>query len=318
MDVSTRLAKERHMIELRQLNYFVAVAQTLHFGRAAERVHISQPALSVQIKALEQAVGVRLLARSKRSVSLTGAGALFLAEARLTLDLARHAEDVGRQAGRAALGRIEVGYGSSVPFTGVLPALIRSFGARHAGVELILNERCATEQSEALESGDLDFGVFHSGYAEERPGLQMAPLLRERYDVVLPSAHRLAARDIIGIVDLADEPFITCGQPHKVERPTPDIDLCRRNGFAPRVLQNVSHFTALVSLVAAGLGIGVVPHSLSQLHTADTVFRSLAVEDVSVLVCAYRRNERAPATLALIQAARRYAASGRAMVNAAA
>ena len=311
------------MIELRQLNSFVAVAETLHFGRAAERLHISQPALSFQVMALEQTVGVRLLARSKRSVSLTAAGALFLAEARLTLDRARHAEDVGRQAGRAARGRIEIGYGSSVPFTGVLSALIRSFGARHAGVELILHERCSTEQSEALERGDLDLGLFHSGYAEERRGLQMAPLLGERYDVVLPSAHPLAARDIIGIVDLADEPFITCGQPYTMGRPSPDIDLCRRNGFTPRIRQSVSHFRALVTLVTAGLGIGIVPHSLSQLSTVDTVFRPLAVEDVSVLVCAYRRNERAPATLALIQAARRYAAdraaaSGLAMVSAAA
>ena len=298
------------MIEFRQLNYFVAVAEALHFGRAAERLHIAQPALSMQIKALEQTVGVRLLERSKRSVSLTAAGALFLTEARLTLDQAKHAEDVGRQAGRAALGRIEVGYGSSVPFTGVLPALIRRFGVRHADVELILSERCPADQSEALETGTLDFGVFHNGYAEERPGLRMAPLLRERYDVVLPSTHPLAARGFIQIGDLADEPFITCGQPCNAERPPPDIDLCRRNGFTPRVQQNVSNFTALVSLVGAGLGIGVVPHSLSQLSTVDTAFRPLAVEDVSVLVCAYRRNERAPATLALIQAARRYAACG--------
>ena len=297
------------MIELRQLHYFAAVAEVLSFSRAAERVHIAQPALSMQIKALEQRLGVRLFDRGKRFVSLTSAGALILKEARLTLDQARRTEEVGKRAGRAAVGRVELGYCSSAPFTGSLPAILRQYSASHPGVELVLTECSPLEQSEALERGALDFGVFRLGYAEERPGLVSAPLLRESYDVVMPSAHRLAGRDNIGMAELKTEHFIVCDMPGGAPIPSPLMDLCCRHGFRPLILQNASQLTTIVSLAAAGLGIGIVPHSLSRLCIENAVFRPLAVEEVSVLVFAHRRAERAPATVALIQEARRYAAN---------
>jgi len=297
------------MIELRQLNYFVAVAEELHFARAAERLHIAQPALSMQIKALERQLDVLLLERSKRSVALTAAGALFLDEARLTLRQAEHTEEVGRQASRAEIGRIAIGYGSSVPFTGVLSAILRGFRAAHPAVELSLTELPADQQSDGIEEGRLDFGLFRCGYAAKRSGLLMVPVLRETYDVAMASTHRLAARNCVDVAELAEEPFIAYGAAGASALMWPVAEICRRAGFEPRVAQNVQQITTIVSLAAAGLGVAVVPHSLSQLHIADAVFRPLAVEDVSMLVFACRRNERAPATLALIQEARRYAAA---------
>lgn len=296
------------MIELRQLNYFVAVAEELHFARAAERLHIAQPALSMQIKALEQQLAVRLLERSKRSVALTAAGALFLDEARLTLRQARHAEEVGRQASRAELGRIAVGYSSSVPFTGALSTILRGFRAAHPNVELILSELTAPQQNEGLENGALDFGMFRCGYSARRPGVQITPLQRERYDVVMSNSHPLAAHDCIAVTELAEEPFIAFGAAGSSAMTSPINDICHRAGFAPRIAQTVTQITTIVSLAAAGLGVAIVPHSLSQLHITDAVFRPLAVEDVSMLVFACRRNEQAPATLALIQEARKYGA----------
>jgi len=296
------------MIELRQLNYFVAVAEELHFARAAERLHIAQPALSMQIKALEQQLDVRLLDRTKRSVMLTAAGALFLEEARATLRQARHAEEVGRQASRAELGRIVLGYSSSTPFTGALSTILRSFRETHAGVELILTEMTAPQQNEGLENGAIDFGIFRCGYSARAPGVIVTPLLRERYDVVMSSGHRLANHDCVPVSELEQEPFIGFGAPGSMSLMSPVNDICHRAGFAPRITQTVSQITTIVSLAAAGLGVAIVPHSLSQLHITDAVFRPLAVEDISKLVFACRRNEQAPATLALIQEAKRYAA----------
>jgi DNA-binding transcriptional LysR family regulator len=292
------------MIELRQLNSFVAVAEELHFARAAERLHIAQPAVSMQVKALEQQLAVRLLERSRRSVSLTAAGALFLDEARLTLRHARHAEEVGRQASRAERGRIAIGYSSSVPFTGALSTILRGFRAERPAVELSLTELTAPQIMERLENGTLDFGLFRSGYAERRSGVLTTPLLRERYDVVMSSSHRLAARDLVPVPELAEEPFIA----YSSAMMSPMHDICRCAGFTPRIAQTVSQITTIVSLAAAGLGVAIVPHSLSQLHITDAAFRPLAIDDISMLAFACRRNEQAPATLALIQEAKRYAA----------
>ncbi|MEI9986648.1 MAG: LysR substrate-binding domain-containing protein [Aliidongia sp.] len=292
------------MIELRQLNSFVAVAEELHFARAAERLHIAQPAVSMQVKALEQQLNVRLLQRSKHSVALTAAGVLFLEEARLTLRQARRAQEVGRQASRAERGRIAIGYSSSVPFTGTLSAILRVFSASHPGVELTLTGVTAPEQSEGLENGTLDFGLFRCGYAARRPGVLMIPLLRERYDVVMSSSHRLAARDLVAVTELAEEPFIA----YSSAMMSPMHDICRCAGFTPRIVQTVSQITTTVSLAAGGLGVAIVPHSLSQLHITDAAFRPLAIDDVSMLVFACRRNEQAPATLALIEEAKRFAA----------
>jgi DNA-binding transcriptional LysR family regulator len=297
------------MIELRHLSYFVAVAEELHFGRAALRLHIAQPALSMQIQGLERKLDVRLLERSKRSVALTAAGELFLEQARLTLHQAQHAEQVGRQASRAELGRIAIGYGSSVPFTGTLSAILRAFRSAHSAVELTLTEMSASAQSEALEEGALDFGFFRCGYAERRPGLLLAPLLRERYDVVLAASHRLAAQPSIAAEELANEDFIEYASSTGSALTLPAREICRRAGFEPRVAQTVSQITTMVSLAAAGLGVAVVPHSVSHMHIEDAAFRPLAVEDSSLLVFAYRRNERAPATLALIHEAKRLAAA---------
>jgi DNA-binding transcriptional LysR family regulator len=166
----------------------------------------------------------------------------------------------------------------------------------------------APQQNEALENGSIDFGIFRCGYATRPPSVQVTPLLRERYDVAMSSCHRLASYDCIPVTELAEERFIQFGAAGSSALMSPVNDMCHRAGFAPRVSHTVSQITTIVSLAAAGLGIAVVPHSLSQLHITDAVFRPLAVEDISMLVFAHRRNEAAPATLALIQEAKRFGA----------
>ncbi len=297
------------MIEFRQLSCFVAVAEALHFGRAADRLHMTQPALSMRIKVLEEQLDVRLLERGKRSVSLTAAGALFLEEARLTLRQAEHAEEVGRLASRGDRGRIAIGYSSAVPFSEALSTILRSFRTTHPAVELTLNEFTAPQLAARLSDGGLDFGFFLNGYTARNPGLHVVPLAREGFDVVMARTHRLAAHDRIAITDLAEEHFISYDAPDGSAMMSPAKEICRRAGFEPLISQTVLQITTIVSLAAAGLGVAIVPHSLCQLRITDAVFRPLDVEDSSMLVFACRRNERAPATVALIQEAKRFVAA---------
>ncbi|MEI9984157.1 MAG: LysR substrate-binding domain-containing protein [Aliidongia sp.] len=296
------------MIELRQFSCFVAVAEDLHFARAAERLHIAQPALSMRIKALEEQLDVRLLDRSKRSVSLTAAGALFLEEARSTLRQAEQAEVIGRLAGRGDRGRIAIGYSSSAPFTGALSAILRRFRAAYPAVELSLSELAGSELAERLNDGRLDFGFCRHGYMPNSRGLNVVPMANEGFEVVMARTHRLAARDRIAVIDLAEEHFISYEAPGGSALMSPAKEICRRAGFEPHIAQSVLQVTTVVSLAAAGLGVAIVPYSLSQLQIPDAVFRPLDVEDRSTLVFACRRNERAPATMALIREAKRYIA----------
>ncbi|MEI9984452.1 MAG: LysR substrate-binding domain-containing protein [Aliidongia sp.] len=297
------------MFKLSQLRCFVAVAQELHFARAAKQLHIAQPAVSSQIKALEEWLGVRLLKRDARSVTLTSAGALFLAEAKLTLLQAQRAEAVAVQAARGQRSRIAVGYGSSVPFTGVLPGLLRPFIAEHPDLEVVLTELDPGQQVEGLKDRTIDFAMFPSGSVQRLPGIRTSPMLREGYDVVMSSGHPLAARESISMAELATETFIAIGRSTDDTPAWPLSGICGRTGFVPRIVHIVGQITTAISLAASGAGIAIVPHSSSQLNMFGAVYLPLEGDDHSTLEFAYRTNEGSRAILNLVDEARRYAAA---------
>ena len=181
-------------VEIKHLRSFVTLAEELHFGRAAQRLSIVQPALSMQIKLLEEELGVRLFERNRHSVTLTEVGTLFLPEAQATLYQCAHAADVAKACGRGEIGRVRLGFVSSV-LPELLPSLIRSLHARFPRIELELKDMPGPDQAVALKNGQLDFGLMRLPAAI--PGIQTREVLQETFIVALPGDHPLVACDTL-------------------------------------------------------------------------------------------------------------------------
>jgi len=261
--------------ELRQLRYFVAVAERLHFGRAAEALHISQPPLSRAIRALEDELGVGLFTRSKRRVELTPAGMRLLEETRRVtgqLERALHelrAMDAGQRT------RLRIGFVSLADY-GVLPELLKSYKSAQPGVRLALREMLSPEQAAALAAGELDFGLLLPPVAGAAR-LEHLVVQRERFVVALAARHRLArASGRIALRELAGEPFVMI--PRQIAPRLYDIvaQLAAQAGVSLNVAQEAIQMQTVVSLVSSGLGAAVVPASVANLGRRGVVYRELA------------------------------------------
>ena len=263
-------------MELRHLRYFVALAEELHFGRAAARLGISQPPLSQQIKILEDLLSVRLFNRTNRRVELTQAGRFFLAEARATLERAERAVSVATRAQRGELGELRIGMFPSAPLLARIGDAILTFRRNHPGVQLVLNEIESHQQTQGLMEGREHVAIVRSAAAPALPEeLQVTELIREPFRVMMRSDHPLAQRRKIPIGALAQESFVFYGDrmgktlPHQVHV------LCRSAGFEPRIGQLANGNATITGLVAAGLGIAVVPEAMCQLRHDTVVSRPL-------------------------------------------
>jgi DNA-binding transcriptional LysR family regulator len=280
-------------MELRHLRYFVTVAEELHFGRAAEKLHISQPPLSMQIRALEEELGVRLLNRTQRHVSLTHAGHALLQEARQILARIEQAVLTTRRAGRGEIGELAVGFISIADYN-VLPALLREFRRRYPLVNLILRESTSDAQIDDLVNGRIDVGFVLPPIAE--PVLESTPILQEPLIAALPRRHPLAKRGgRIALSALARAPFILF--PRKMAPGLYDavVSLCRSAGFSPQVEQEAIQMQTIISLVSAELGVALIPESLRNLQRTGVVYKSL--REASPLIeirLAWRREDALP------------------------
>ena len=259
--------------ELRQLRYFVAVAERLHFGRAAAALHISQPPLSRSIRDLEARVGATLLARTRRRVELTPEGARFLEDAKRALQQLEQAVlEVGRMAAGDS-GRLRLGFVSLADY-GVLPGLLKTYKAARPRVALALREMLSPEQATALAAGELDFGLL----LPPVPGaLEHLVVQRERFLAALPSRHRLArASGRLAVRELAGESFVMV--PRDIAPRLHDIvaGLAARAGFVPRVAQEAIQMQTVVSLVSSGLGVALVPASLANLGRRGVSYREIS------------------------------------------
>lgn len=289
-------------MELRHLRYFIAVAEELHFGRAAERLCIAQPPLSQQIQQLERELGFRLFDRTKRRVLLTAAGTMFLEEARESLSGLERAAQSGRRIARGETGRLAIGFVGTATYE-ALPALLSAFRERHPDVELVLRELVSAKQVQALRERRIHVGLARPAVPED--GLTSEPLIREPLVAAVPTDHPLAAFELVDLSSLAGEPFILFPRFPKPSYADFLVSVCEQAGFRPRVAQETSEIHTAVSMVAAGLGVTLVPASLRSLQRPGVVYRSFAdPAPITELTLAYRSADDSPTLQAFLAAAR--------------
>jgi DNA-binding transcriptional LysR family regulator len=267
-------------MELRHLRYFLTVAEEGHITRAAERLGIQQPPLSQQIKALETELDVQLFRRKPRGVELTDAGRSFLADTQIILMQVDKARAKAERTARGEQGTIVVGFTSSAPFHPFVPNLIRKFRDQYPRVSLVLEEAGTTELVDGLHSEEFDAAFVRSPVADPQ-GLSEYPLLEEQMFVALPNDHPLAPSSDakkgkpLAIAELSSEPFILYRRRTGPGFYDSIIAACHEAGFTPQITQEAPRVLSTLNLVAAGLGVSVVPESLRQLQLSGVAYRSI-------------------------------------------
>src|SRR5579875_59331 len=261
-------------MELRQLRYFVAVAEELHFRRAAARLHVSQPPLSQQIAALERELGHRLLDRTRRRVALTAAGESFLRDARLMLAELDVAVSSARAIAAGQSGVLRVTFvGSALVST--VPASVQRFRRARPGVEVGLRERSTVEGLRALRTGAVDVALVRPPIEPDEQ-LRTTAVLRERTVAALPEHHPLAQLRRVPLRRLAGQPLVMF--PRAQAPGFHDLLMGRlaATGAPPHVVQYAPEMLTIIGLVAAGIGVSPVPASLAHLALDGVTYRPLA------------------------------------------
>lgn len=298
-------------MELRHLRYFIAVAEEKHMTRAAERLGIQQPPLSMQIRALEQELDAQLFRRQPRGVELTDAGLAFLERARVILDQVERAVATTRRTARGEEGRVVVGFTSSAPFHPFVPRALRAFREAAPLVSVVLEESGSSELVQGLYNEDIDAAFIRSPVADV-VGLSVQPLLEEKMLVALPTGHIFARRSsfsrsvLLPLSELAKETFVLYKRPGGPGLYDTIIAACKTAGFSPRVGQEAPRIISTLNLVAAGIGVSIVPASLQRLQMDGIVYRKL--EDMpqltAPLILACRNGENAAAVQRFIDLVR--------------
>jgi DNA-binding transcriptional LysR family regulator len=289
-------------MELRHLRYFIALAEELHFARAAARLRISQPPLSRQIQRLEQELGTLLLHRTKRRVELTPAGEVFLQEARLAVAQTERAGTAARRAAQGETGRLSIGFVPAADLK-VLPTLIPCFRQTAPAVQLVLHSLSAAAQLQAVRDGRIDLGfVFGPVFDKD---LAWETVLREPFVVVLPSKHHLVQRRRCPLRALQGEPFIFFRRELAPAYFDYVMGFCQRARFTATITQESDHIQTNLGLVAAGLGLSLLPEAVTGVKRYGVIYRPLAppVPYVETAVI-YRRDDRSEALQAFLNVVR--------------
>jgi DNA-binding transcriptional LysR family regulator len=289
-------------MELRHLRYFIAVAEELHFGRAAQVLGISQPPLSQQIQALEQEIGARLFERTNRRVELSEAGRLFLAEARLVLAQVDKAADVARRAQLGQLGELKIGFTSSAPFNSSIPQAIFAFRQAFPAVHLALQEMSSKEVAEALVDESVQVGIMRPLPLPE--SLVAVELFREPLVAIIRADHPLAVGSEKGLQlsALAAEPFVFFPRSYGSGLYAQLLNLAREAGFSPLITQEAGEPMTIIGLVAAGLGVTVLPASYQRMRIDGVVYRTLLDAEANTAVwLVQRRDQHSPMAKAFVE-----------------
>ena len=256
-------------MELRQIRSFLSVAETLHFGRTAELIHLSQPALSLQIRALEEEVGVRLFERNRRKTTLTAAGLVFREDATRAMSQLEEAIQRARLAAHGKLGRLRIGFISTAGRE-MVPAIVRRFRELNPEVELSLRNIVTAEQVRMLEAGAIDIGFLRVPIGEH-PALDVVTVHRERFVLVVPSSHELAKRKRVRLRELAGEDFVGYERAFAPGFHDLIFGMLRDAGIAPNVSQTAAEIPTMVALVASGMGFTILPASAVKQNVASVV-----------------------------------------------
>lgn len=261
------------VLDVRRLQYFLAVAETLHFRKAAEQLNVAQPALSQQIRRLEEDLGCPLLTRNRRGVALTPAGQALLESGRRALVQLAHAEDAARRTAAQQVALLRIGFLNPAAFA-VVPQLLQRMRDEHPEVFLVLREGASAQLLEEVRLGQLDVAFVRGPVTH--PGVRIEVLRREPLIAVLPSKHRLARRKRVPLAELAEEPFIGFRRDAAPSLHDAITRLCMDAGFAPAFVMEASEWYTIVSLVAAGLGVAILPESIAAFTHRDAVYRPIA------------------------------------------
>ncbi|AET67401.1 transcriptional regulator [Desulfosporosinus orientis DSM 765] len=256
-------------MELRQLEYFTVVAEELHFGRAATRLQMTQPPLSQQILLLERELGIKLLKRSKRHVELTDAGKVFLQEVRRILTHLERAKDAALRAQMGILGRLELGFVGSATFD-ILPIIVRAFREQYPDVDLVLHEMPTPKQIKAFHNKSIDIGFVRTPVVD--PLISHLTIQQEKCIAVMPKSHPLAERTSISMGELSTEQFILVERDIWPSWYDDILSKCYDAGFSPIIRQYVKEIQTIVGLVAAGLGVSIVPRSTANIQARDVMY----------------------------------------------
>lgn len=287
-------------MELRHLRYFIAVAEELNFTRAAEKLHIAQPPLSQQIQQLETELGFQLFHRTKRTVVLTEAGQVFFEESQKIMQQVDRAIQLGQQTSRGELGQLTIGFVSSAAHN-VVPAILQQFRTLHPLLKLELREMTTNEQLQRLQDGQIDIGFIRPPVAD---GINSEIIFQETLIVALPQAHRMAQNTKVELRQLAKEPFILFPRSLAPGLYDPIVSFCQQAGFSPIAAQEAIQMQTIVSLVAASMGVAIVPESMQNFQRCGVVYKPLQEESPIVSIALIWRDNPTPAVQRFLQTAR--------------
>jgi DNA-binding transcriptional LysR family regulator len=261
------------MIELRQFRQFIAVAEELSFRRAADRLNMAQPPLTVTIRQIEEELGTVLIERTNRIARLTPAGRVFLEECKRTVTQAERALAAARRAGAGVTGSLRVTFVASAARE-ILPAILRAFRDLYPDVELTLSESMTAQQIEKLRADEADVG-FVIPPLRNADGLRLHVLAKNQMVAALPEDHPLAQFQSISLADLASEPWIIFPARQGPGLHERVLSACAQAGFIPRVGQEAPQMDTIASLVAGGMGVGLVTRIIATASRPGVVFRDL-------------------------------------------
>jgi DNA-binding transcriptional LysR family regulator len=276
-------------MELKYLASFIAVAEHLSFVRAAAELHISQPALTGQIQRLEEEIGIQLLYRNQRSVKLTDAGSVFLAESRATLARARLAVDRAQRAARGELGRLRLGFVSSAALE-IVPGIVVAFRKKHPQIAFDLTNLRTSSQVKSLLNRSIDVGFLRLPLSND--SLDIKTIHRESFIAVLPVGHALARVKQLRVAQLRNERFIAYGRRWAPGFYDSVVQICHREGFTPNIVQETGEMYTAISMVAAGSGVAILPKSVVLAQSKNIVIKPLpASTPLSEIAIATRKDD---------------------------
>jgi DNA-binding transcriptional LysR family regulator len=291
-------------MELRHLRYFVAVAEELNFTRAAKRLGINQPPLSLQIRQLEKELGTQLFRRRTRGVELTDAGKLMLEEARVILKQVETAKTGVRRRARGETGRLIVGSAGATYFHPLIPAIIREYGMRYPEIILAPQASSTALLVARLCAGQVDIAFIRPPIGDD-DDLSIEPLVEEDTVIVVPTGHALSHSASAPLSALAKETFVLFPRALNTGVYDEILGACRRAGFSPVLVQQAPQIVAVIPLVAAGLGVSIVPHSFRRVLPDGVSYLAIDGDAPRAEISlAYRRSDRFAAVQNFVAVAR--------------